>query len=200
MRDPEGVTEVIVEYVGGVSGTDLLFRDVFLQETSRRGPNWTRSFLATLSPQQRVRRQGELQIPSLQADGFANAGPRIEQERKQDKVAVVAGARAVHALDHGLDFVELQVFNLALGGPLDGNTHDALHLGQMLGILRPHVAKKAVNRSEPDIAGPYTIVARSLQMFEEGEDPFDAEVLDFEAAGIAVFADDKLQQKFTLSR
>jgi hypothetical protein len=87
----------------------------------------------------------QAQIGDLQPNNLADPSAGVEHQAQERDIARPVGRVDVHGLDHGLDFVKIQVLDLAIASAFERDAENALSLLQVLRMLPAQIAEEAMD-------------------------------------------------------
>ena len=116
-----------------------------LQELRRLRPNRAGSFFATFPSEEHAARRTQAEIGNLQPNNLADPCAGVEHQTQERQISATVGRIRVHGLEHGLDFVKVQMLDFTAAGAFERDAQNALSLLQMFRMLCAQIAKEAVD-------------------------------------------------------
>jgi hypothetical protein len=106
--------------------------------------------------------------------------PRCCREQEQSPIPQGESSCSRKVSEQPLDLVALKVVRLGRSGALGGDRRDLLTDAEHLGLPAGDVVEQRVQHGQALVAGPDVVVATLLQMAEEPEGSFEAQVFESE--------------------
>ena len=130
-------------------------------------PQRTEAFFPACAEEPDLKGSYQLQIASPQIDDLLHARSGVEHGCQKGVVAATIASCSVDSRKDHFDFSAFEVFDNALTSAFEGNAQNALNPVKLLGMVRPHVAKKSMDSGKADVAGRRAVLADLLQMIKE---------------------------------
>ena len=122
----------------------------------------------------------EVEMPGAEFGDLLDPGAGVVEEQQQGPVAQGEATVAGKAPEQLLHLVALEEVRLGGCGSLHGDGRDALADLEHLRLPAGDVVEQGVQGRQALVAGPDVVAALVLQVAEEPEDPFEAEVCNGE--------------------
>jgi hypothetical protein len=105
-----------------------------LQEVCGFGPERAGPFFLAFPAEQHTARSRQAEIDSLQTNDFADAGAGVKHQTQEREVSTVIPVVNFRRFQHRLDFIKVEMFNLAGASALERNAENALGLLQVFAL------------------------------------------------------------------